>query len=133
MWPAIVRIRHWPKEIEADLQREYGLDITDWHRDVPTLSSRKLLVLLDELGQDSSFRREHDREGNWPMWMQMLKHLTNETSLHRASQYAGGDNAYNPTVFMDPIEVQERIEEAMADKTFRERTSGKLYSQLGWT
>ena len=131
VWDMMARIRLWPREIEADLQREYGINISDWHTGV--LSSRRVLVLLAELSEQSSFKREFDRGGNWPVWQQMLKDLHNETALHRAGLYAGGDNAYNPTTYLDPIEMADWLAQAEAEQTFHDEAGADLHAQLGWT
>lgn len=131
MWAVIVQLRRWPKQIEADLQREYRIDIADWYRG--DMSSRRLLVLLDELSENSGYKREFERDGNWPVWQQMLKHLTNETSLNRAGKYAGGDNAYEPTVYIDPREQREKIEEVVEETELKQEAQKELHKHWGWT
>lgn len=131
MWLAIVRIRNWPNQIESDLQRYYQLDIADWHRG--DMTSRRLLSLLDGLPDDSAYKTEFERDGQWPVWMQMLKQTANETTLNRAAKYAGGDNEYAPTVFLDPLEQRERLEEQMAEEQFHKEATSELYGNLGWT
>lgn len=138
MWEAIVRVRSFPTQIEADLHKYYRLDIADWHRGtvkdgVPVVSSRKLLVLVDGLPEDSEYRTAFERDGNWPVWMQMLKLAANEVSLHRASLYAGGDNAYGATIFLDPSEQQQRIDDAIAEQEFHKEATATLYGNLGWS
>jgi hypothetical protein len=131
VWAAIVRIRNWPHQIEADLARYYHLDIADWHQGVMT--SRRLLALLGQLPDDSAFKTEFERAGQWPVWKQMLKTVANETSLHRASLYAGGDNAYDVQVFLDPIEQHQRLQEALEEQQFHMEATSELYGKLGWT
>lgn len=130
VWLAIVRIRNWPNQIEADLARYYQLDVADWHQG--RMSSRKLLVLLQHLPDESEYKTEFERDGQWPISMQMLKAVANETTLHRASLYAGGENAYSPQVFLDPHEQRERLEEAIAEEINKEATSS-MYGSLGWS
>lgn len=126
-----------PNEIEAALAFR-GIDIGWWHRftlddeGFPRLSSRRLLALLDELPDLSGYKTAL-RDGGWPSWMLMLKQLTNEATLHRASLYAGGDNEYSVKVFVDPIEAREQKEQKEAEEQFRRRTETKIYSSLGWT
>lgn len=121
MWEAIFRVRYNANQIEADLAAR-RIDLNWWHRltlntdGVPRLSSRKLLVLLDR----------------WPTSQQMLKTLVNETSLHRASLYAGGDNEYAPTIYMDPLEQQKQIEALQAELEEREKAQAQIYGDLGW-
>lgn len=131
MWEALARIRLWPREIEADLQREYHLDIADWW--TGRLTSRRLLVLVAELSENSSYKREYERGGNWPVWQQILKGLHNETALHRAGLYAGGENEYNPTQYYDPIEMRKNIAEAEALQEFHDEAEQDMHANLGWT
>lgn len=137
MWPALLRIKHWPTEIEADLSFR-DIDLSWWHRltvdgdGVPRLSSRRLLVLVDQLPESSAYKTAL-REGQWPVWQCMLKTLTNETALHRAGLYAGGDNAYVPMVYVDPVESRERAEEAEAITELKKEAEAHLYNRFGWT
>lgn len=126
-----MRLRNYGAAIEADLQREYRVDFADWHRGA--LSSRRVLVLLEGLSEDSRYRTGFERAGNWPEWQQMLKHATNEVSLHRSGLYAGGDNAYAPTVYLDPLERVERQQEDTAETVFHQESEQELYGALGWS
>lgn len=127
----LARIRLWPREIEADLLREYGVDVADWHTGAVT--SRRVLVLLDQLSEESRYKAEFERGGNWPVWQQMLKDLHNETALHRAGLYAGGDSEYSPTLYLDPLEIQARIAEAEEIQEFHTEVESELHETLGWT
>lgn len=131
MWEMLARIRLWPREIEADLLREYQVDIADWHQG--RLTSRRALVLLDQLSEESGYKTEFERGGNWPVWKCMLKDAHNEIALHRASLYAGGENEYGPTQYLDPLEMRKRIEEAEEIQEFQELAESELYGNLGWT
>ena len=131
VWEMLARIRLWPREIEADLHREYRIDVADWH--TGAITSRKALVLLDQLSENSGYKTEYERAGNWPIWQQMLKDLHNETALHRARLYADGDNTYNPTTYLDPIEMAARVAQAEAEQTFHDEAGADLHAQLGWT
>ena len=131
VWDMLARIRLWPREIEADLQREYRINIADWH--TGRLSSRRILVLLDQLSENSGYKREFERGGNWPVWQQMLKDLHNETALHRAGLYAGGEHSYDPTLYIDPVEHRQRQAEAEELQEFHDEAESELYGRLGWT
>jgi hypothetical protein len=66
VWEAARRVRNYPRQIERDLLAVHGLDIGDWYRGDPKLSSRRLIVLTDgPLGEDSWFhfavRRDHEK------------------------------------------------------------------------
>ena len=131
VWEMLARIRLWPREIEADLHREYRIDVADWH--TGAITSRKALVLLDQLSENSGYKTEYERAGNWPIWQQMLKDLHNETALHRAGLYAGGDNAYNPNTYLDPIEMRKHLAEAEEIQEFHTEVESELHGTLGWT
>lgn len=91
------------------------------------------MALLQNLSETSSYRTAFERDGNWPVWQQMLKHLTNETTLHRASLYAGGENEYEPTIYLDPKELADHLAEDEAEEQFRDHAEEELYGALGWT
>ena len=122
MATAIGVVRRYSSQIEADLNLR-GISLGPWHRGdrdehgCLVLSSRRLLILVAEIARSnietSAFQRDSKMGGNWPIWMQMLKHLTNETALRRASLYAGTENAYAPTIYSDPLERTERQAEAV--------------------
>jgi len=128
--------RLWPTEIESGLLPK--ADIYDWHRGTRDqygalkLSSRRLLVLLEELPEASRYKTAR-RDGQWPEWMQILKGLHNETALHRASLYAGGENAYDATVFLDPLERRERFENSEAEEEDRQKDDEDFYADMGWS
>ena len=131
VWQVILRLRSWPTEIEADLQREYQIDLNDWHRGA--LSSRRLMVLIDNLSETSRYKTEFERGGNWPVWMRMLKDIHTETALHRASLYAGGENAYSPMVYLDPVEQEQVRADAQDEDDFLEQSTEELADMMGWT
>lgn len=54
MKEAFPRWKLFPREIEAGLQAEYGIDIGDWHEG--RMSSRRLMTLTDGLSSDSWFK-----------------------------------------------------------------------------
>lgn len=137
MWAVIPRIALWGRQIEADLTVR-GIDIGWWHRftltgeGVPRLSSRRLLIVLDEFGEDTAYKTVL-RDGQWPLWQRMLKTVANETSLHRASLYAGGDNAYSPMLFVDPLEQQEQWEQQQAEQDLSEAVHDDLSRRWNWS
>ena len=131
MWDVIVRLRRFQTEIEADLLREYRIDLADWH--TGKLSSRRVLALIDNLSESSSYKTTFERAGNWPVWQQMLKQAANEVTLHRASLYAGSENAYEPMVYLDPLEMAERLADDEAMTVGHRQAEEELYGALGWT
>lgn len=56
MLEAFQRWKTFPREIEADLAREYGIDIGDWFEG--RLSSRRFIVLTDGLLPDQSWYKQ---------------------------------------------------------------------------
>jgi hypothetical protein len=131
-----------PNEIEADLAFR-GIDIGWWHRytlggdGFPKLSSRRLIALLEALPEDSGYKTVR-RNGQWPLWMQMVKEIHKESALVRASTFAGGDTPESEelskyTVFMDPVEARETSRRAEAEKQQTEDETAQLYAALGWT
>lgn len=130
-------VQQYPHQIEADLAYR-GIDLGWWHRGAldedgaPRLSSRKLLVLLDELPDTSSYKTAL-RDGQWPTWQRMLQTVANETSLNRAAKYAGSDDAYDPMIWVDPVEARQRAEKAHAEKAAHEEAQKQMYDSLGWT
>lgn len=74
-----------------------------------------------------------ERAGNWPVWQQILKELHKETALHRASLYAGGENAYDPEVFLDPVERRSMQAAAEQQTEFFEESSTELFDVMGWS
>jgi hypothetical protein len=53
--------RLWPTQIESGLSRYHRRSIGEWLRRDFTMSSRELLVLLDELPDESRFREAAER------------------------------------------------------------------------
>ena len=126
-----MRLRKFATQIEADFQREYRIDFADWH--TGKLSSRRVMALLANLGESSSYKTAFERDGNWPVWQQMLKQAANEVTLHRASLYAGSENEYEPMVFLDPKEMAELIEDDEVETIGQQNAEEELYGDLGWT
>lgn len=133
MWEAIAKWLQRPTEIEADL---YPVDIHDWHRGTLNewgglkLSSRRLLVLMEKSEAWSPFKAIQP-DGNWPEWMQMLKHLTNETALNRSMKY--GSDGPEATVYLDPLERVKRLEEAVSDLQERMESEEQMYGEMGFS
>lgn len=120
--------RQEPTAIEAELA-DRGIDIQDWHRG--WMTSRRMLALLEHpRSSDSPYARAL-RGGQWPEWMQMLKELHKEFAMYRASWYVGKKGEYKPKVFLDPIERQQRWEEAQAQESVTAEVDEELES-IGW-
>jgi hypothetical protein len=111
------RLRYFPLEIEADLEKHYGVDIVDWWRhaalgdddpDPRPLTGRKVLALLDQLPDYSRFRTESEREGDWPEFMYLLAGGPNEIKMSRADQAAYRGKDMRPDLFESPRQRQDR-------------------------
>jgi len=121
---ALVVWLRWPNEIELDLL-DRNIDIGLWHTLAinpqtggPYLSSRRLLVLLDELPDSSRFKKASERNGRRSRDEEVREDTHNEIALLRASfhvAYGGQDAAYKPYLYRDPID----------EKIFAEREAAK--------
>lgn len=86
------------------------------------MSSRELLVLLRWPIKDGPYERAR-RDGEWPAETQLLKEIHKELALYRASQYVGGPDEYQPTLYMSPGEAAKHAAQVEADEQFaREAT-----------
>ena len=110
-------IKRYPALIEATIERYPGRDIGQWYRG--EMSSRKLLVLLENSDDEWPFKRHaarpFGRGGDWNEAEQMLAAIHEENALDRASKYVGGENEYVPKVFISPPERFERAVEAQTE------------------
>lgn len=117
-------------EIEADLLFR-GIDIFDWHTrrlnedGVPVLSSRRLLILIDNLPDDSEFKK-FCRGGDWSDAQYLVAGTLNEIRLMRTDQAAISGRDLSTTLVESPaqIEVREAEQERQA------RLRRKILKQL---
>lgn len=120
-----------------------GIDIAHWHQltinpetGVPRLSSRRLLVLLEHLDDDSAFKTAAERGGRWPTWKQMLAEIANESYRFRSSYHAvnstpDNDARFDPSKFefLDPIDEKLR-----AEREAEEAAAADLFNtQIGYS
>jgi hypothetical protein len=118
-----------PTQIESDLLLR-GIDIHAWHRG--SLSSRRLLVLLRWLPDDSAYKRE----GGYTEAEYMLAETHNEIARLRASYHVvngGEDAAYEPFEFVDPRIAEARAEAAALEDVEAEEDTEDFYKDMGWT
>ena len=115
--------------IEAELAFR-GIDIADWHQGSlddkgrPILSSRRLLTLLEHIPEIG---------GRWPVALKIAKDIHKEVSLHRAALYVGGDNEYEPELYLDPEEARELVDRLQAEAEEVAESSEGLFAGLGFT
>lgn len=135
----------WPTEIENDLLVHCnGLDIGLWHNLAtnpltggPYLSSRRLLVLIDKLPEESDLKTAA-RGGRWPEWKQMLANVFNEQVDMRASYHAAHstdecDVRFDPSDYylIDPVIAKARAEREAVEAEIAAQTEPEL-ADAGW-
>ncbi len=76
--------RRYPGEIAADLRRDYGVRVADWHRG--TMSSHELLELLEHADSDGAFKTAV-RQGEPSQQRKAVLQIANELAILRAVQY----------------------------------------------
>jgi hypothetical protein len=107
------------RELEADLQRYYHVNIADWlHGD---MSSRRLLTLIDGLPEESLFKTWALRGGDWSSAEYREARMINEVALSRAD-----GKGYMPTLIKSPWQIAD--DEATDD--FRRRKHDENLQQL---
>jgi hypothetical protein len=138
--PAVAIWRQWPTEIESDLLPK--ADIHDWHRGtrdeygVLKLSSRRLLVLLEFLPEESAFKTAAERDGGWTLHQLIASETHNELARLRASYHAvhGGEEAvYEPHEFLDPSIDRLREKAAQSEDQEFEEATHELHAELGFS
>lgn len=131
----------WPDVIEADLLG-IGVDIGHWHRltvdpetGCPRLSSRRLLVLLDNLPASSGFKKVADRHGRQTRGERVAEDTYNEIALLRASFHivnGGRDAAYEPFRYRDPVDEKLRAEREAAEEAAAVEAAELFDSEIGF-
>jgi len=124
---ALQIVRQYPTQIEADLEREYSRDILDWYRG--KLSSRKLLVLLGELSDDSALKTELGATG-WPDWVQMIAQIHEFVAMDFGARYKPKEEV---KTFLPPKDRVKHLIEAEERKQFKEEVESDLFEGLGWS
>lgn len=130
-------------EIESDLLTR-GINIADWHQDTrdefgrPILSSRRLVVLLKHLPDESAFRTEFVRGGRQTRAERVAEETLNEALRLRASyetvashgevQWDASDYAW-----LDPIDQVEKDKQRAAEAEEREYAEEDFYADLGFS
>lgn len=135
----------WPDIIENDLLQHKNIDIGLWHSLAinpltggPYLSSRRLLVLLEHMPEESEFKRIAERGGRWSLAQQIAAEGVNEQYRMRASYHAAhstddNDVRFDPTdyEFVDPVIAQARAEAEAAEAEISAQTEPEL-ADAGW-
>lgn len=124
MGVAIVAWLLGPTALEADLLPK--ADIGDWHRG--TLSSRRLLALIEHLPETSAYRLALSETG-WTDATQIAAEHANEFAKYRASLYVGTDHEYAPMVFLSPRDRQSHHVAAQEQSALEDEARAELMSQ----
>lgn len=135
MWTALYLLKRYPKEIESDLLP--GIDIADWHRGTRDefgmlkLSSRRLLVLLDKLPEESEYKKWSERQGDWSVTQKILQTIANESGLLRNDiRYIGHMETFDPTHWWSPGELREMQDEEQDSQELEGEMFGHLFGGL---
>lgn len=127
---ALKFVRAYPHEIEADLAFR-GVDILDWHRG--DMSSRRLLVLLEGLPEDSLFRTAM-RDGDWGLDAYVQAGILNELRLLRTDQAAVNGHKMEVSFIESPAQIERRQEAEREREAQRAGILAQLYGKdLGGT
>lgn len=102
----------------------------DWH--AGRMSSRRLLVLLRNAHEDGPYNRAL-RAGGFSRHEQMLAKIHEDIALLRAMHYVGGENEYQPMIFVDPRDLAERQEREREYEQIQQQADADAYAELGWT
>jgi len=102
------------------------------------MSSRRLLVLLDNLTEESAFRTYAERGGRQTRKERVQEETLNEALRLRASTEAiasRGEVRWDPAEFAwrDPVEQAELDRRRAAEQAAAEADSEDLYADLGFT
>jgi hypothetical protein len=113
-----------------------------WHRLTinpdtggPYLSSRRLLNLLEQLPDESEFKRLSERNGRRSRREEVADDTHNEISRLRASFHVahGGKEAfYEPFIYRDPVDEKAIAERKAEEATRAVESQGDFESQLGY-
>lgn len=141
-----VLVEFWKRyagHIESDLLA-LGLNIADWHQDTrdehgrPVLSSRRLMVVLQHLADDSAFKTHAVRRGRQTRSQRVHEETLNELLRLRSSYEAvasQGKVAWNPADFAwtDPVDELEVARRRAEEAEEREHAEEDIFTDLGFT
>jgi len=120
-------MRSWPTEIESDLSRYHRRSIGDWWRGV--MSSRELMALVRHLPEESAFKTEAERDGEWPARIRMIQTGVNELSKLRASYHGMHGANYEPVLWISPGELRAQADEEEVGQELQEDLSCQLFGR----
>jgi hypothetical protein len=122
-----------------------GIDIAHWHRltidpetKCPRLSSRRLLVLLDKLPDESEYKTMAERGGRLPPAIAIAAQSFNEQLRLRASFHAANSTDDNdarfdpePYFYLDPVDLRAQAEQEQREAEQAALTEPEL-AEAGW-
>ena len=120
-------MRLWPTEIEADLSRYHRRSIGDWWQG--RMSSRELLVLLRHLPEDSAYKTESERDGEWSSRTRMIQTGVNELSKLRASYHGMHGANYEPVLWISPGELRAQADEEEVGQELQQELSDQFFGR----
>lgn len=120
-------MRLYPTEIEADLSRYHRRSIGDWWQG--RMSSRELLVYLRHLPDESAYKTEAERDGEWPARTRMLQTGVNELSKLRASYHGMHGSQYEPPLWISPGELRAQADEAEVGQELQAELSNQMFGR----
>lgn len=119
VFDAFLTWRWYCREIEADFQRYYHLDLADWVRG--DMDSRRFFALLDGLPEESNFHTWALRGGDWTHREYLHARLVNEVALSRAD-----GKGYTPNLIQSPAQTVA----AQADADYRRARHAQTLNEL---
>jgi hypothetical protein len=111
--------RFFAREIEADFQHFYTLDIRDWYSGA--MDSRRFLTLVECLPDSSQFKKWAVRGGDWTEDQYVAARQVNEVALSRAD-----GKGYMPQLVKSPMQLAQDE----AEITYRRRRHDDTLKQL---
>lgn len=123
VFDALLIWRWYCREIEADFQHHYNIDIADWVRG--HMTSRRLIALLDGLPEESMFKRWAVRGGDWSEAQYLQARLVNEVALSRAD-----GKGYTPQLVKSPAQTAAADDDAEYRRHRHEQTLKELHGEV---
>src|SRR6185312_9904150 len=123
----------FPEEIEFDLLLR-GIDLFDWHTAVRRgdgqlkLSSRRLLVVLRRLPEDSEFKTAL-RDGDWDSETYIKAGILNELRIARVDNAAMNGHKMEPVLLRSPRQIVEDDQIRQAREAARDRIRAQLHGK----
>lgn len=109
----------YSREIASDVSLYHHRSITEWLRG--EMSSRELLIILDGLPDESSFKTWCYRGGDWTDDQKIKARTANELALARADGHG-----YMPDLVKSPAEIATE----MAHLDWQKRRHDEVLAQL---